>query len=313
MTEQAGGRAQLTVRAPAKVNLSLEVLGTRPDGFHDIRTVMQAVSVCDEMRFRSRDDGQVRLTCSEPGLPTDDRNLVLRAALTLQERLGVRVGVDVDLVKRIPVGGGLGGGSSDCAVTMLALRKLWGLDVDVHRLADIGGELGSDVPFFFWGGTARCEGRGERIEPIECARTFHYVLVTPPCPVSTAAVYAVAGSGLTTGSHASENVGRAVKEGNVGLLGASLQNGLQDATLSLHPELRKLWRKLEDLRAGCNARGMLLSGSGSSVLMLCDGAGEAQRAARFLSSELQVPCAAAHSLPAWRDRFSLLRVRRGHL
>lgn len=295
------------------MNLSLEVLGKRPDGFHEICTVMQAVSLCDELRFRPRRDGEVGLSCSEPGLPTDERNLVLRAALMLKDRFAVRAGVDVHVLKRIPVGGGLGGGSSDCAVTMLALRELWGLDVGVDRLTDMAGELGSDVPFFFWGGTARCRGRGERVEPVECARTFRYVLVTPPCSVSTAEVYAAAGRALTTGTGASDNVIRAVREGNVGSLGRALQNDLQDDAFSLHPELREVWKRLQGLRAGCGARGLLLSGSGSSFLTLFHGAGEAQRAARLLSSDLQIPCVAAHSLPAWRDRFSLLTVGRGDL
>ncbi len=313
MADRTNGQADLTVRAPAKVNLCLEVLGKRPDGFHEIRTVMQAVSLCDELEFRRRPDGHVGLSCSDPQLPVDERNLAVRAARLLQQRLGVQEGVDISLRKRVPVGGGLGGGSSDGAVTLLALRELWRLDITRQHLADLAAELGSDVPFFLWGGAAQCEGRGERVSPLACSRPMHYVLVMPSCAVSTAQVYEAAKNGLTTSSAASKNVSRALREGDAALLGASLRNDLQDVALSVCGDLLGIWRRLQELKAMCGAEGLLLSGSGSSFLVVFRGARQANRAGRILSSGVQVPCAAVHSLPGWHDRFSLLTAERRQL
>ncbi|MHC4593294.1 MAG: 4-(cytidine 5'-diphospho)-2-C-methyl-D-erythritol kinase, partial [Planctomycetota bacterium] len=173
MAEGAEHPTELKVRAPSKINLYLEVLGQRPDGFHEIRTVMQAVSLCDELSFSARSDGQVVLSCSSPDLPLDDRNLIVRAARLLKGRYGTERGASVELHKRIPVGGGLGGGSADCAVTLLALNRLWGLGAPLDELAETATELGSDVPFFLWGGTALCEGRGERVSPLPCLQPMH--------------------------------------------------------------------------------------------------------------------------------------------
>jgi 4-diphosphocytidyl-2-C-methyl-D-erythritol kinase len=300
------------VKAPAKVNLSLEVLGLRPDGYHEIGTVMQAISLFDEMEFASADDGRIVLTSSHPGLPVDERNLVTRAAQLLQRRYDVRQGTAISLLKRIPLGGGLGGGSSDSAIALLALSELWGLDVRMGELAEMAAELGSDLPFFLWGGTALCEGRGERVTAIKCPRTMDYVLVLPSCFVSTAEVYAAAKSGLTPFGDGRKNVIRALEGGDVKLLGASLRNDLQEAALGLHDELQRIWSSLEEHRKVCNAKGLLLSGSGSSFFLLMQGEREAIRASNYLMSRLGVPCAVVHGVAAWGGRLSRLTLGRGH-
>jgi len=300
----------LQVRAPAKVNLCLGVLGRRPDGFHEVRTVMQAVSLYDEIELSGRADGQVVMSCTPWGLPTDERNLVVRAALLMQRRYGVRMGADISLLKRIPVGGGLGGGSSDCGVALLALCWLWSLDLRLRELADMAAGLGSDVPFFLWGGAALCEGRGERVTPVACARQLNYVLVTPPWPVSTAEVYQAAGDSLTACTAASENVMEALREGDVELLGDSLKNDLQGPALGMHAELQAIWGSLEDYKAAGKAKGIVLSGSGSSFVALMRGRREAARAADYLMSTLGVPCVAVHSLPGWEGRLPLLTIGR---
>lgn len=313
MVDPGCRQAGLRVRAPAKVNLYLEVLGSRADGFHEIRTVVQAVSLCDELEFVPRPEEDVSLSCSDPDVPLDDRNLVVRAAQLMQRRFGVREGVHIRLRKRIPVGSGLGGGSSDCAITMLALRELWRLSVPPRQLAELGAELGSDVPFFFWGGAAWCEGRGEHVTPLECPGPVHYVLVMPPLAVSTARVYAGAKSGLTKRSPEGNNVAEALREGDARLLGRSLRNDLQDAALALHEELREIWSRLQELKAVRNAEGLLLSGSGSSFFVVFGGATEANRAAGIVASDLSIPCTVVQSFPAWYDSFSLLTTGRGHL
>ena len=188
----------LTLRVPCKVNLYLEVVGRRPDGYHDLRTVMQAVDLCDELELATREDGRIALNCSDPALPMGDGNLVVRAARMMQERSGTRRGADLALRKRVPVGGGLGGGSADAALTLLGLDRLWGLDTGREALTEMAASLGSDVAFFLHGGTALCEGRGERVTPVPCGGEFSYVLVTPSVGVSTREVYGALEHGLTS-------------------------------------------------------------------------------------------------------------------
>lgn len=309
MREDGRGRVELRVRAPAKVNLYLEVKGGRPDGYHEISSVMQAVSLFDEMTLALADAGGIALSCSHPALPTDERNLVTRAALLLRRRYGVTQGASISLLKRVPLGGGLGGGSSDAAIALLALSQLWGLNARLRELAELAAELGSDVPYFLWGGTALCEGRGERVSPLP-SQPMDYVLVMPPWSVSTPEVYAALPTGLTERAMGSKNVMRALAGGDVDLLGTSLRNDLQESALSLHEGLREVWSVLKESREVCHARGLLLSGSGSSFLVLVRGRREARRAADLLASTLSVSCAAVHSLPAWDGRLLPLTLRR---
>ncbi|MHC4592694.1 MAG: 4-(cytidine 5'-diphospho)-2-C-methyl-D-erythritol kinase [Planctomycetota bacterium] len=313
MAEGAEHPTELEVRAPAKINLYLEVLGQRPDGFHEIRTVMQAVSLCDELSFSARGDGQVVLSCSSPDLPLDDRNLVVRAARLLKGRYGTEQGASVELHKRIPVGGGLGGGSADCAVTLLALNRLWGLGVPLDELTETATELGSDVPFFLWGGTALCEGRGERVSPLPCLQPMHYVLVMPPYSVATGQVYSAAETALTGWTGGGNNVVEALRDGDAELLGDALRNDLQAAALALHEGLQEVFDRLEEMGAAHGGEGLLLSGSGAAFLLVVPGEEEARRAADALASRLGVACAAVHSLPAWDGRLSQLTLGRTHL
>ncbi len=301
---------ELAVRAPAKVNLSLEVLGTRPDGYHEIRTVMQAVSLWDDLGFAARSDGQVRLHCRDPELAAEGENLVVRAALSLQQHVGVERGVDIVLRKRIPVGGGLGGGSSDCAVTFLALRRLWGLDIELEELSALAARQGSDAPFFLRGGTALCEGRGERVKPVGCAERIHHVLIMPGYRVSTAEVYRRAGGSLTSCGDASNNVIVAVRTGDVQLLSSAVCNDLQEPALSAYQRLGALWTELEEARALGEVKQVLLSGSGSSFFAVTEGKKAARRAARKLQARLGVSCSVVHSLDAWEGRVSRLTLGR---
>jgi len=188
-TETVGG---LVVRAPAKLNLFLEVGRLREDGFHPIDSLFLAISVYDEIEFRLRDDG--RIVLHDEAVGAGERNLVHRAAVLLRDRLGPdrTRGVEIDLRKGIPQGGGLGGGSSDCAATLLALARLWDAGLPLEELEELGAELGSDVPFFFHGGAARCRGRGEIVTPLHDVfdrRPLHFVIVCPGIPVSTRDVY----------------------------------------------------------------------------------------------------------------------------
>lgn len=174
--------------APAKLNLLLRVVGRRPDGYHRLQTVFQFIDRCDRLRFEVRADGRVRRTGGPDGVP-EDEDLTVRAARLLQAAGGTRRGADIHLEKRLPAGGGLGGGSSDAATTLVALNRLWGLALPVERLAQLGLRLGADVPVFVRGRAAWAEGVGEELTPLELPCPW-YLVVVPRVHVSTREVFA---------------------------------------------------------------------------------------------------------------------------
>jgi 4-diphosphocytidyl-2-C-methyl-D-erythritol kinase len=174
--------------APAKINLFLHVVGRRPDGYHLLQTAFQFLDYGDELRFGVADDGRIIRTHELPGIP-EDSDLTLRAARLLQKTTGERRGAAVTLTKRLPAGGGLGGGSSDAATTLIALNDIWGTGLTVEELAVLGLKLGADVPVFIRGTAARAEGVGEVLTAIEPPESL-YIVVVPPVQVSTAQVFA---------------------------------------------------------------------------------------------------------------------------
>jgi len=179
--------APLTLPAPAKLNLMLHVLGRREDGYHELQTLFQFLDHGDELTFARREDGQIRLLSDLPGVDHES-NLIVRAARLLQQ-LGDDVpGADITLVKRLPMGGGIGGGSSDAATTLLGLNRLWNLGLDLDRLAQLGLSLGADVPVFVRGHAAFAEGVGERLQPVELPEPW-YLVAVPQVSVSTAEIF----------------------------------------------------------------------------------------------------------------------------
>src|SRR5262245_3954175 len=167
---------RLTLPAPAKLNLFLHILGRRPDGYHELQTLFQFLDHGDELHFAAREDGEVRLHSDIPGVPHDS-NLIVRAARKLQEQSGCHLGADIWLDKRLPMGGGIGGGSSDAATTLLGLNHLWKLDWSEDRLAELGLTLGADVPVFVRGRAAFAEGVGEKLTPVELEEPWFLVVV----------------------------------------------------------------------------------------------------------------------------------------
>jgi 4-diphosphocytidyl-2-C-methyl-D-erythritol kinase len=173
--------------APAKLNLFLHITGRRPDGFHDLQTLFQLIDLCDEIAIEVRDDGQIERLAGPPEVPPET-DLVVRAARALQAETGTPLGANLRIRKRIPMGGGLGGGSSDAATTLIALNHLWNLGLPPERLADIGLTLGSDVPVFVYGTSAWAEGRGERLTPVELPERW-YTVIHPGVHVATAQIF----------------------------------------------------------------------------------------------------------------------------
>lgn len=240
---------KLVAEAFAKVNRSLVVLGRRPDGYHELDTVFQAVGLTDRLSFEESES--LTLEVDDPSIPAGAENLVLRAARALADEAGVRPRAAITLEKRIPAGGGLGGGSSDAAVALLGLCALWRLDVSIGTLAAIGAALGSDVPYFLFGGTARGLGRGERIEPLPDPPPRGAVLVMPPFPVATAQVFLRLGAPPWDGAGVNGHDSAGVPD----------RNDLEPVAEALFPALRAVREALG--RAG--ATQARLSGSGSTV------------------------------------------------
>jgi len=250
---------RLVVEAPAKVNLTLRVLSRRDDGFHELDTVFQAIDLWDSLDIQAAPD--LVLTTDHPGLAVDESNLVRRAATCLRDEFRVREGARIHLVKRIPLEGGLGGGSSDAAATLLACARLWGLDADATRLEPLARQLGADVPFFLHGKTARGTGRGDCITALEAFGDYPLLLGLPSFGVPTSEVFKRASGWLTLPSN-SVNFpalfGHNWRQRNdLALLGNDLERGVFTN-----------WPKLGSFREGLLEAGAilaLLSGSGSTV------------------------------------------------
>jgi 4-diphosphocytidyl-2-C-methyl-D-erythritol kinase len=263
--------------APAKVNLYLEVLARRPDGYHDIATLMVAVSLFDTLEFTTDATGKLSVCCDHPGLAIAQENLVVRAAHALQQYTGSRRGARIGLIKRIPLAGGLGGGSSDAAATLLGLNDLWQCGVPKQELVRLAAEIGSDVAFFLETPAAWCTGRGERVENLKLGTVLWFVLACPPFGISTAEVYQ--GVQIPAEPLSGREILHAVRTGTIGEIGSHLHNRLQAAAVNLCPMLADVSSRL----APCGAAGHLLSGSGSTWFALCRDYAEACNVARRLS------------------------------
>jgi 4-diphosphocytidyl-2-C-methyl-D-erythritol kinase len=271
----------LVVQAPAKVNLFLEVLAKRPDGYHDITTLMVAVTLFDVLKFKEEDSGDIRLKCGNPELSTGPDNLVFRAAELLKRHTGCKKGVNIRLTKRIPLAAGLAGGSSDAAATCIGLNRLWKLGLSQKELSALGAELGSDVSFFFSPPAAWCTGRGEKVRPLSLKKRLWFVLVALPVGLSTARVYQKVQVPLRP--ETGKEIRQAVQRGEVEEAGAELHNRLQTTAEKMCPAVRDVCERLRKL----DPAGVLMSGSGPSVFALGRNRHEAVRIARQLRHGLK--------------------------
>jgi len=302
-----GSADGLTVLAPAKLNLSLAVLGRRADGFHEIESLMVPVSLADTLHLRPRAAPGVGLRVAYAGelgrgpgaalardVPIDRTNLVVRAVEMLAAEAGITTGLDVDLVKRIPSGAGLGGGSSDAAAAIRAAATLWRLDWPVERLAVLGGRIGSDVPWFFGGSAAIVSGRGECVEPVAGLPDVAAVIACPSGGLSTAAVYGRCVPDAGRRGDAARLVG-ALRTGGLRAAEPWMTNALESPARSLSPEIDRLLAALADA-GGFAPR---LTGSGSGCFALARTLAEAEAIAARLTArtvEPDPPCAAAFAV-----------------
>jgi 4-diphosphocytidyl-2-C-methyl-D-erythritol kinase len=265
----------VTVRAPAKVNLELRVGPRRDDGFHDLATVFQAVSLHDEISVTRWDDWQVVPAGTYAALiPTNGDNLAVRAARLVAEQWDVDEKLSIRIDKDIPVAGGMAGGSADAAATLLACDQLWGLGLMRDELAELAASLGSDVPFPLTGGNAMGSGRGDQLAPVLARGTFHWVFAISDVGLSTPAVYAECDRLRDEGGSATEvpepqvssELMAALRSGDPASLGAALHNDLEPAAFSLRPDLKEL----RDAGVEFGALGGIVSGSGPTVAFLTE-------------------------------------------
>jgi 4-diphosphocytidyl-2-C-methyl-D-erythritol kinase len=267
----------LTRSSPCKVNLLLNILGKRADGFHELETVMQPLRLCDELAFERTNSGIV-LTCSEPTLPTDATNLVYRAASAFFQRSGIVGGVRIHLEKKIPMAAGLGGGSGNAATTLLALNELFGQPLDSAQLHETAASLGSDIPFFLQTQPALAEGRGEKIQPLKpfpalagCA----FLLVHPGFGIATSWAYqelARFPAALNGECGRAARLISCLESGDLRAASGACYNSLEAPALEKYPWLAVL----QDFLREQGAAAALMSGSGSTTFAIARDLGGAQ-------------------------------------
>lgn len=276
-------QAQLSLFSPIKVNLYLRIVRKRPDGYHDLETVMAPLDFGDTLTFAPAECG-ITMSCDNPSLPTDDTNLVVRAAKRLAERFAVKRGVHIALTKRAPLAAGVGGGSSNAAFTLLGLNRLWELGATDAALGEIAASLGSDINFFMAGATALCSGRGERVIPVLFRLKAFVLLINPGFGISTKWAYeswAKAAARLTAQAPDVTLLLRALEQNDLASASAALYNSLEAPSVGKFPVLELLKRAMRD----AGAAGALMSGSGASVFGLFANTADAERAAVKVRAE----------------------------
>lgn len=251
-------------KAPAKINLVLDVLHKRGDGYHEVEMVMTMIDLADRIEMEELPSDTIIISCQAGFIPLDEKNLAFQAAKLIKERYHVTKGVYIHLDKKIPVAAGLAGGSSDAAATLRGLNRLWGLNIPQSELQELGAELGSDVPFCVMGGTAIARGRGEKLEPIPSPPQCWVVLAKPPLNVSTADIYGKLDVNAITRHPSVQQMKEAVTRKSFDAMCESLGNVLEDVTMSLYPQVRHTKECMRRL----GADGVLMSGSGPTVFGL---------------------------------------------
>jgi 4-diphosphocytidyl-2-C-methyl-D-erythritol kinase len=272
----------ITLPSFAKINWTLEILGKRPDGYHEVRTLLQTVSVADELTFESA-EREIAVHCDHPEVPCDETNLAYRAAKLLSDFTGAGLGVRIRIAKRLPVAAGLGGGSGNAAVTLLALQRLWDVKVGPRDLFGLAAKLGADAPFFLIGGTCLGVGRGDEIYPLADINEEFLLLVNPGIAVPTRDAYA----GLPPELTKPEAVIKMPLSFEAAYAAVAwpaapvpLTNDLENPVFARHPALIEIKRRLRQV----GARGVLMSGSGSTVFAIFDRAEARARAEDDLSA-----------------------------
>ncbi len=263
---------KLILKSPAKINLYLAVLNKRKDGYHNIKTVFSRISLHDTIVLKLRSDGKINILTRHKWFPKDPaKNLAYRSAKLLQDAYGIKQGVDISIAKRIPIGAGLGGGSSNAATVLIGLNKLWKLGLNKDKLAQLASKIGSDVPFFIRDCRfALAEGRGEKIKPLRSLgkERINHILVVPDIKVPTPRIYQEWDKGkylhhskLTIAKYNDKILSLGLRKNDPFLLNQFIFNDLEKVTFKLYPVVRRIKEKLSDL----GVKAILMSGSGPAV------------------------------------------------
>lgn len=268
----------LTVCGRAKINLTLDVLNRRQDGYHNVRMVMQQIELCDYIHLIPcpRQEG-IRIACSHPGVPRDDNNIAYRAAQLVKDFFKIGEGIIIKIDKNIPVAAGLAGGSADAAAVIRGLNNLWGLGMDTDCMMELAAKLGADVPFCLLGGTALAEGIGEILTPVNAPAKLDFLLVKPGVPVSTAWVYKNLDLGSIEERPDIEKMLQALNKGDKGEIASRLKNVLETVTASRYPEILAIKQSMIEM----GALGAAMTGSGPTVFGIYRSREEAETAAGF--------------------------------
>lgn len=251
------------VKAPAKINLTLDVLGKRDDGYHEVEMVMTTVDLADRIEITDKKENSISILSHNRFVPDDERNLAYKAASLLKQKFKIQTGVNIKIEKNIPVAAGLAGGSSDAAATLKGLNQLWNLSLTIDELAQIGAEIGSDVSFCVYGGTALAKGRGEIIQPLPAPPKCWVILAKPSIGVSTSEVYGKLNLSRLVHPDTKKMI-EAIKTRNYEQMCENLGNVLESVTLNLYPEVKQIKSYMK--RFGADA--VLMSGSGPTVFGL---------------------------------------------
>jgi 4-diphosphocytidyl-2-C-methyl-D-erythritol kinase len=281
----------ISLRAPAKVNLRLDVLGKRPDGYHEIKTWIYPISLADELHIEKVSSAKITISSSLPDLPVGEENLAHRAAALFIKERGLSGGIQIEIIKRIPLAAGLGGGSSDAAAVLRGMNILWGVDVPQEGLMEMGARIGMDVPFFIVGKGAIMGGKGERVVQSLPPLKLWMLLINPGLPLSTKQVYEQGKWGLTK-DRGDNRISMPPQD--LEKMGTFLHNALEGPALELMPRIEHIKARLLD----AGARGVVMTGSGPTVFGLFGEEAEARHAAGGLAMEQGWISFVAHMLSA---------------
>ncbi|MDQ0148837.1 4-(cytidine 5'-diphospho)-2-C-methyl-D-erythritol kinase [Eubacterium multiforme] len=262
----------MNIKAYAKVNIALDIVGKREDGYHLLRMIMQAIDLYDEITIEKISKG-IKINCNKPYVPTDERNLAYKAAKLFMDKFNIKSGVSITIKKNIPVSAGLAGGSTDCAAVLKLMNKIFKTNLSDEELMELGVKLGADVPYCIVSGTAICEGIGEKITKIKPFKDKILVLVKPPFGVSTKAVYQEFDLTKVVFHPNVDELTKNIKNDNLEYVAKNMKNLLENVTLSKYKEIISIKQSMIE----CGAMGSMMSGSGPTVFAFFDDMVKAQK------------------------------------
>ncbi|MBM7835359.1 4-(cytidine 5'-diphospho)-2-C-methyl-D-erythritol kinase [Clostridium sardiniense] len=275
----------MKAKAYAKVNIALDVIGKREDGYHLLRMIMQAIDLYDEILIEKIDKG-IRINCNKPYVPTDERNLAYKAAKLFMDKFNIKSGVNITINKNIPVSAGLAGGSTDCAAVLKLMNKMFKTNLSDQELMDLGVKLGADVPYCIIGGTALCEGIGEKITKLKSFKDKILVLVKPPFGVSTKVVYQEFDLSKVVFHPNVEGLIKNIEEGNLKYVASNMKNLLENVTLAKYKEIISIKQSMIE----CGSIGSMMSGSGPTVFAFFDDMVKAQKCYDIMKKKYKDVC-----------------------